>query len=79
MIIPIGMIRASKRDDYGRHVDVLINPLQVVDIIGWNDRTIVFLSNGRTIDVRESADTLEKAWCNIMKNAVEEPELEDLS
>ena len=79
MIIPLGMIRATKQDGYGRHVDVLINPLQVMEIIGLTDRTVVFLSDGRTIDVRESADTLEKAWCNIMKNAVEEPELEDLS
>ncbi len=79
MIIPLGMIRATKRDGYGRHVYVLINPLQVMGIIGHTDRTIVFLSDGRTIDVRESADTLEKAWCNIMKNAVEEPELEELS
>ena len=78
MIIPIGMIRATKRDGYGRHVNVLINPLQVVDIIGLHGRTVVFLSNGLTIDVRESADTLEKAWCDLMKNAVEEPELEDL-
>jgi len=79
MIIPLGMIRATRRDGYGRPVDFLINPLQVVGIIGHTDRTIVFLSDGRTIDVCESADTLEKAWCNIMKNAVEEPGLEDLS
>ena len=79
MIIPLGMIRATKRDGYGRRVDVLINPLQVVYIIGLTSRTVVFLSNGLTIDVRESADTLEKAWCDIMKNAVEEPELEDPS
>ena len=79
MIIPLGMIHATRQDGYGRKVDVLINPLQVMDIIGHPDRTIVFLSDGRTIDVRESADTLEKAWCNIMKNAVEEPGLEDPS
>ena len=79
MIIPRGMIHATKRDGYGRHVDVLINPLQVMGIIGHTDRTIVFFSDGRTVDVRESADTLEKAWCNIMKNAVEEPGLEDPS
>ena len=79
MIIPLGMIHATRRDGYGREVNVLINPLQVMGIIGHTDRTIVFLSDGRTIDVRESADTLEKAWCNIMKNAVEEPALEELS
>lgn len=79
MIIPLGMIRATRRDGYGRTVNVLINPLQVMQILGFCDCTIVYLSNGRTIDVRESADTLEKAWCNIMKNAVEEPELEELS
>lgn len=79
MIIPLGMIRATRLDGYGREVNVLINPLQVMGIIGLTDRTIVFLSDGRTIDVRESADTLEKAWCNIMKKAVEEPELEELS
>ena len=79
MIIPLGMIRATRLDGYGRKVDVLINPLQVMGIIGHTDRTIVFLSDGRTVDVRESAETLEKAWCNIMKNAVEEPGLEDPS
>lgn len=79
MIIPLEMIRATRLDGYGRKVDVLINPLQVMGIIGHTDRTIVFLSDGRTVEVRESADTLEKAWCNIMKNAVEEPELEELS
>ena len=79
MIIPMGMIRATSRDGYGRRVDVIINPLHVIGIIGHCDRTIVFLSDGRTIDVRESAETLEKAWCNIMKNAVECAELEDLS
>lgn len=79
MIIPLGMIRATKKDGYGRPENVLINPLQIMGIIGHCDRTIVFLSDGRTIDVCESAETLEKAWCNIMKNAVEEPELEALS
>lgn len=79
MIIPLGMIRATKRDSYGRHADVFINPLQVMGIIGHCDKTIVFLGDGRTIEVFESAGTLEKAWCNIMKNAVEEPELEDPS
>ena len=79
MIIPHGMIRATKRDGYWRHVDVLINPLQVMGIIGHCDKTIVFLSNGRTIEVLESAETLEKAWCNIMKNSVEEAALEDPS
>lgn len=79
MIIPLGMIRATKRDGYGRHVDVLINPLQVMGIISHCDKTVVFLGDGRTVDVCESADTLEKAWCNIMKNAVEEPGLEDPS
>ena len=79
MIIPLGMIRATRRDGYGRHVDVLINPLQVMGIIGHTDRTIVFLSDGRTIDVRESADMLEKAWTEVMKHVVEEPELEDPS
>ena len=79
MIIPLGMIRATKRDGYGRHVDVLINPLQVMGIIGHCDKTIVFLGDGRTIEVLESAETLEKAWCNIMKNSVEEAALEDPS
>lgn len=79
MIIPLGMIHATRRDGYGRTVNVLINPLQVMQILGFCDCTIVFLSDGSNIDVRESADTLEKAWCNIMKNAVEEPGLEDLS
>ncbi len=79
MIIPMGMIKATRRDGYGRTVNVLINPLQVMGIIGHCDKTIVFLGDGRTIEVLESAETLEKAWCNIMKNAVEEPELEDLS
>ena len=71
MIIPLGMIRATKRDGYGRHVDVLINPLQVMGIIGHCDKTVVFLVDGQTIEVLESAETLEKAWCNIMKNSVE--------
>lgn len=79
MIIPLGMIRATRLDGYGRKVDVLINPLQVMGIIGHIDRTIVFLSDGRTIEVLEPAETLEKAWCNIMKNSVEEAALEDPS
>ena len=79
MIIPMGMIKATRRDGYGRTMNVLINPLRVVQILGFCDRTIVLLSDGSNIDVRESADTLEKAWCNIMKNVVEEPGLEDLS
>lgn len=79
MIIPLGMIRATRRDGYGRTVNVLINPLQVMQILGFCDCTIVYLSDGRTIDVRESADTLEKAWTEVMKHVVEEPELEDPS
>jgi len=55
MIIPLGMIRATNRDGYGRHVDVLINPLQVLGIIGRCDKTVVFLGDGRTIEVLESA------------------------
>ena len=79
MIIPLGMIRATQKDSYGRTVDILINPLQVVGIIGHCGSTIVHLSNGKYFEVRESSETLEKAWTNIMKHAVEEPELEDLS
>ena len=79
MIIPLGMIRATRRDGYGRTVDVLINPLQVMQIMGFCDCTIVYLRDGSHIDVRESAETLEKAWCNIMKNSVEEAALEDPS
>lgn len=79
MMIPTGMIRATRKDGYGRTVDILINPLQVVGIIGHCDSTIVYLSNGKFFEVRESSETLEKAWTNIMKHAVEEPELEDPS
>ena len=79
MIIPMGMIKATRRDGYGRTVYVLINPLQVMQIMGFCDCTIVYLRDGSHIDVRESAETLEKAWTNIMKHAVEEPELEDPS
>ena len=79
MIIPLGMIRATKQDGYGRTVNCLINPLQVMRIMGFCDCTIVYLGDGSHVQVRESAETLEKAWCNIMKNAVEEPALEELS
>ena len=79
MMIPSGMIRATQKDDYGRTVDILINPLQVVGIIGHCGSTIVYLGNGKHFEVRESPETLEKAWTNIMKHAVEEPELEDPS
>ncbi len=79
MIIPLGMIRATRRDGYGRPVDVLINPLQVMGIIGHHDRSVVFFNDGRSFEVCESADTLEKAWTEVMKHVVEEPELEDPS
>jgi len=71
MIIPLGMIRATRRDGYGRTVVVLINPLQVMQIMGFCDCTIVYLRDGSHIEVLESAETLEKAWCNIMKNSVD--------
>ncbi len=79
MMIPSGMIRATRKDGYGRTVNVLINPLQVVSIMGFCDRTIVHLDNGSSLDVRESAETIEKAWSNVMRQVTEEPELEDLS
>ncbi len=79
MIIPLGMIRATQKNGYGRTVEILINPLQVVGIISHCNSTIVYLSNGKHFEARESSETLEKAWTNIMKHAVEEPELEDPS
>lgn len=79
MTIPMGMIRATRKDGYGRPVDVFINPLQVMFITGYYDRTIVMLNNGRSLDVCESVETIKKAWSNIMKHAVEVAELSDLS
>lgn len=71
MIIPMGMIRATQRDGYGRIVDVKINPLQVIRLTGYCDKTIVHLGDGSHVEVRESADRIEEAWTNIMKNSVD--------
>jgi hypothetical protein len=48
-------------------------------IMGFCDCTIVYLGDGSHVQVRESAETLEKAWADVMKHVVEEPELEDPS
>ena len=76
MIIPMGMLKATTRDGYGRDIVCLINPLEVEGIMGFHDRTMIHLISGRNIDVIEPPNTLEKAWVNLMQNVIDEKGLE---
>ena len=76
-IIPIGMLRTTMRDGYGRHIMCLINPLEVEGIMGLFDGTVVRLVSGRNIDVLEPPSVLEEAWANLMQNIIDASEPED--
>ena len=75
-VIPIGMLRTTIRDGYGRNITCMINPLEVEGIIGRFDGTVVSLVSGRKIVVLESPIVLEKAWANLMRNITDESEHE---
>ena len=77
MIIPMGMLKATMRDGYGREHVCLINPLEVEFIIGFHDRTMVRLISGRNVDVLEPPNVLEEAWTSLMQNVIDEKGLED--
>ena len=76
MIIPLGMLKATARDGYGRDIVCLINPLEIEGIMRFHDRTMIHLISGRNIDVIEPPDTLEKAWTNLMQQVIDERDLE---
>lgn len=79
MIIPIGMLKATIRDGYGRESVCLINPLEIEFIIGFHNRTMVHLTSGRNVDVLEPPNVLERAWTSLMQNTIDEKSLEDPS
>ena len=79
MIIPMGMLKATIRDGYGRESVCLINPLEIEFIIGFYDRTMVHLISGRNVDVLEPPKVLEEAWTSLMQNTINEKGLEDPS
>ena len=77
MIIPIGMLKATMRDGYGRESVCLINPLEIEFIIGFYDRTMVHLISGRNVDVLEPPKVLEEAWTSLMQHVIDEKGLEE--